>query len=348
MKDEQILRVNRQKKCNDRGHLTKPRVPYGKYPEMECHLADNIRYMRMLGMPVESWMLRLEGRLILHKLYPNEIQAPMFDDREDEDSFPFKFSNTWKRDFLSRHNFSFQKLGSRTNNLGITQQHIETISDYHLNMRALKLSEIRDPVWGYTSPYYVFTHDQFPLELAAKNEKTIDNKGEDEIYDASTKDADVKRFCTLNLFGAMDYREDMLNVPPVHLVFRASKFRTGDEWHDEDERKQWDSRVVVSFQPNAWVGEETHKYGLKKVLGPINDLLKQEGTDMRGVTIEDNLSVHHTSGTEQFWKEELKHFDMARFVPANMTEIVQAIDRHIGVRYKEAVYTSYRKRCGSA
>ena len=65
--------------------------------------------------------------------------------------------------------------------------------------------------------------------------------------------------------------------------------------------------------------------------------------EMRGVTFEDNLSSHHTDATMDFWRSELPHFEEPRFVPAKMTEIIQVIDRHIGVQYKRAVYLAFRK-----
>ena len=45
----------------------------------------------------------------------------------------------------------------------------------------------------------------------------------------------------------------------------------------------------------------------------------------------------------QHWKDGLPNFVPPRFVPANMTDIVQVVDRHIGVRYKQAVYMAFRK-----
>ena len=85
------------------------------------------------------------------------------------------------------------------------------------------------------------------------------------LVSAIGKDGDVKRFCTLNLFGAMWNREDGLNIPNPHLVFEASCFKNSSEWHDQEEVSLWDTRVVVSFQENAWVDAQTHMFGLKEV-----------------------------------------------------------------------------------
>ena len=57
-------------KQNDCRGQAKPQESSGKYPEMELRLAANIRYMRSLGVPGETWMIEFEVKLILHNLFP--------------------------------------------------------------------------------------------------------------------------------------------------------------------------------------------------------------------------------------------------------------------------------------
>eukprot|EP00956_Cyclotella_meneghiniana_P020812 scaffold37180_cov23-Cyclotella_meneghiniana.AAC.2 len=189
------------------------------------------------------------------------------------------------------------------NKQSVSESMMKTIEEYHLSMRMKQLSVQNDPVYGYTAPYCVYSHDQVPIELAAKNEVTLDTTGVDEVYDSTTKDGDQKRFATLNVFVPMIIREDGLGVPPPHLVFRG-KFQTSEEWHHQDEIAQWHPAVVGSFHENAWADARTHMHGLKK---------------------------------------ELPNFDPPIFVPPNMTSYLQVVDRHIGVRYKNYVYKEYRK-----
>ena len=148
---------------------------------------------------------------------------------------------------------------------GTEKEKMDNVEGFHLRTRCLQLSASTDPTYGLTSPYYVFSHDQVPLELADTNGLTVHMTGDVCVYDAIGKDSDVKRFCTLNLFGAMWNREDGLNIPKPHLVFEASCFKKGSEWHDQEEVSLWDTRVVVSFQENAWVDAQTHMFGLKEV-----------------------------------------------------------------------------------
>jgi len=156
-------------------------------------------------------------------------------------------------------------------------------------------------------------------------------RGGDEVYDANMKNGDVKRFCTLNLFGSMELDPLLDLIPIPHLVFRASKTQIANEWFDQEERAQWDTRVLVSFHPNAWVDAETHKIRLKGVLGPINNNLVILGAGLKGVVFEDNLSIHGTESVFDSWDMDLPHFTYPVFVPPNMTDIIQVIDRHIGV-----------------
>jgi hypothetical protein len=236
--------------------------------------------------------------------------------------FIFIYSDTWRRNFFKRYKFSVKMIGKKVNKAACSEDQMRNIAEYHISLRALQLSQIRHPVFGFTDPCHVMSRDEVPIELTNRQGTTVHATGDECVYDAVGKDSDTKRFCTLNLFGAMAYRADGLNIPRPHLVFKGA-FKPGSEWHDEDERKQWDPRVVVSFQENGWVDAKTDKLGLKEVLGPINELLKKER--MQGVVIQDNLTSHKAEEVMQFWNScpSLSEFIPPRFVPPNMTEIVQ-------------------------
>ena len=182
------------------------------------------------------------------------------------------------------------------------------------------------------------------MGLANVSDYTIETTGEDEVYDAVMDPKDEKRFCSLNLTLSMDLHDELkkvesitglentYNYPKVHVVFKASKFQTADDWHDQEERRQWDPRLVVSFQENAWVDTKTHLHGLSEVMGPINEYLGK--VKMRGIQFEDNLSSHNREEVFRFWEENLSHFETPQFVPKNMTETLQVVDRHLGIIYK--------------
>ena len=59
---------------------------------------------------------------------------------------------------------------------------------------------------------------------------------------ANMKEGNVKRFSTLNLFGPMEFDPLWDLIPIPHIVFKASKTQTADEWHDQKERVLWDNQ----------------------------------------------------------------------------------------------------------
>ena len=327
-----------KKKHADRRYLAVVRECVGQYPEMEHRLAKRISNMRSLGIPVESWMVDMEAKILLHEIFPTLFpDNPVFDQSADDD-FGFKCSNSWRRNFFVRFGFTQRKIGKKFNKKGTLPEKMNATLEFHTRIRVKQLSKINDPVYGLTSPEYVYSHDQVPIELTDKNDNTVESKGAIEVFDAIGNDSDVKRFCTLNLFGPMKLRADKANLPKPHLVFNASKFQTADEWFDQNERALWDDRVVVSFQSNAWVDTQTHVHGIKEVLGPIDRHLDWEKGEMKGLVFEDNLSSHKTDVALDCWKNELKCFMDPEFVPTKMTDTIQVIDRHIGIQYKRAVY----------
>ena len=237
----------------------------GKYPEMEERLAVRIRLLRKCGLIFEMWMLAVEGMSILNHLYP--LKFPIKDgDNGDGTHSVFKFSRTWQWSFFKQHTFAYCKIGTRKNAAALKVDWIEKIEKYHLTVRALQLSEMNDPEYGFTKPEYVYTHDQVPIQLCASTATTIDDKGADEIYVCVVNEKDLKRFWTLNLLAPMKLLPDKSNLTHVQIVFQCDAgFQYGDYWHDTEERAQWDPRVIVSFQGNAWVEEQTHIYALKNV-----------------------------------------------------------------------------------
>ena len=155
----------------------------------------------------------------------------------------------------------------------------------------------------------MYSHEQVPIALCPSHLKTIENKGIEEVNDCAnnTTDKDAYQFCTLNLAVPMKLRPDKLNLTKAHLVFQASGFREGKDWGDKDaELSQWDpSRVIVSFQENAWVDARTHIYGLEQMFKPVNNI---EGTLLKGVIFEDNLSSHQTNTVSACFRDHLPNF----------------------------------------
>jgi hypothetical protein len=190
------------------------------YPEMEKRLADWIRGMRKMGIPVETYMVRAEGETIYKDLYPLK--------KDPNGKVDFKFSATWRVKFFSRHRFSLRKVTTR----GAAARTKEIVEDdiqaYHIGVRVVQMSGARDPQYGY-KPEEVWNHDQVPIALASSNSNSVDALGKDVIWDSVTKSSDCKRFCTLNLTVPMVCTAG--NYVKPHLIFSGVP-QNGDDWHD--------------------------------------------------------------------------------------------------------------------
>jgi len=195
-------------------------------------------------------MVRSDAREILHDLYPNHFPDPAVTSLEN---FPFKASNKWIRSFFARHGFSLRKIGTRMNKRGVTGNMIETIHKFHLATRVLQLSETNDSEYGFTSPANVYTHDQVPIALCSSYIKTVDDKGSDEVYDATAKGRDLKRFYSLNLCAPLRRMPDGSNVPPPHIIFKTTGFKTIDDWN-QLEVDEYRPGVIVHTWAKALYG----------------------------------------------------------------------------------------------
>lgn len=86
--------------------------------------------------------------------------------------------------FKRPNSISRRSIGAKMNKAAITPVFMDAIQDHHIESRAFQLSEMNDPrYYGITSPYFVFNHDQVPIELAAAKEFTINAKGVSIIID---------------------------------------------------------------------------------------------------------------------------------------------------------------------
>ena len=66
---------------------------------------------------------------------------------------------------MERQTVSCRKLGTKMNKKGATPGMMKDIQEYHLECRVMQLTPtpiyyMRDTDYGFTSPYYVFLHNQ--------------------------------------------------------------------------------------------------------------------------------------------------------------------------------------------
>ena len=87
--------------------------------------------------------------------------------------------------------------------------------------------------------------------------------------------------------------------------------------------------------------QKTHIYGLEQMFKPVNDILKE--TLLKGVIFEENLLYHQTNAVFVYFRDQLPDSIDPFFLPAKMTMIIQAIDRHIAIQYKRVFYVALSK-----
>lgn len=85
-------------------------------------LEKRIRFLRNKGMVVHTWMVIMEGKMLLHELFPEKFPGPRFDSSNDA-NFLFKFSRTWMDNFFGRFKFTRRLVGTKMNKKGECHLH---------------------------------------------------------------------------------------------------------------------------------------------------------------------------------------------------------------------------------
>jgi hypothetical protein len=69
---------------------------------------------------------------------------------------------------------------------------------------------------------------------------------------------------------------DGSDVPPPHIIFKGTGFKTMD-YYNQSEVDKYHPGEVVLFQEKAWTDARTHIHGLKHCMGPQNERLGESG-----------------------------------------------------------------------
>ena len=92
--------------------------------------------------------------------------------------------------------------------------------------------------------------DQTPLPFVLDDGKSYDSTGAKEVWFSNASSGLDKRQCTVRLTIFLD---GVWRVRPT-IIFRRQGKRISP-----NEKRSWDSRVNVMFQPKAWCGENVMK-----------------------------------------------------------------------------------------
>lgn len=220
LKNESVIRKQKSKSKTIRGRKA-------QYPLVETKLLAEFKEQRKRGKIVKKWWFLSRSRTLMTELYPNAKD--------------FKLSDRWFSGFLRRNKLTLRR---KTH---VAQkppaQLRKAIEKFHAKL-------LRERMRGIYTLGDIANMDQTPLPFVLDDGTTYDKKGSKEVWAVSGSSDLEKRQCTvqLTIFG-----DGVSRVRPT-IIFRGKGKRINAE-----ERKKWDRRVKVYFQPNAWCDENVMK-----------------------------------------------------------------------------------------
>ena len=80
----------------------------------------------------------------------------------------------------------------------------------------------------------VFNKYQVPIALSPTYDSTVDNTGEEYIYDAVGNENEFHTFCTIDLVIPVKVEEELINLPNHGVVFIATEFMVADDLRKQE------------------------------------------------------------------------------------------------------------------
>lgn len=168
----------------------------GKHPEIEVIQFDRIRIIYKCGSVIESWTLLIEGREICRDLCPNIYTYKYHDPIIDQHILPLSSIILDNKVSLISISFLLEKY-KRVKKSENKSGWINLISKFPAETRAFQLSQINDPIHGFISPHWEHTHDQISITLCSSLTTTVEQIGEDIMYDCTRSNNNKKYYITL-------------------------------------------------------------------------------------------------------------------------------------------------------
>ena len=286
--------------------LSAPRGALARFAAAEALVFGKFLSARKKGSAVSGLTIKTWMRLVVKQVYPGDMRAA-----------EFKASAGWLNHFKTRHNIVTRR---RTNKkVETVAARLFEVQNWHRKLQDF-VSEpggSNHPVYGRYTPRAIFNVDQSPLQLQPGAAVTLELRGATTVQIAA-RDSGEKRYCTLQITVSPGETQ-----PSLMIIFRGQGARLSAQ-----EKAAWDKRVVVEFQPKAWVDANMVEKYVKRILKPF---LVDKGID-DALLFMDNLAAQQTEEVRAMYKE---NGIFAYFLPPNRTDMIQPVDRHLAQQVKK-------------
>jgi len=222
------------------------------WPELEDKLYIEFIERRKAGRIVKQEWFRIQSTFLFRSIYPNVNAAIFF------------FSNRWFRGFLGRHRISLRSIIKTAQELP-EDYRILVINWLRFNRRNSQPRaacfwevSLQHPVGRYELSN-ICNLDETPIPYEFLDGKTYNPIGEKTIWAKESKSGWGKRQASLVLciFG-----DGIPRIPPM-IIFHGTGRRLGNE------KQQYDTRVLVEYNPTAYMNEGLFERYITNHLLPV-------------------------------------------------------------------------------
>jgi transposase-like protein len=296
-------------------HALKSCAGTARYPAMEAKLIADIRRLSASGRHLSIRWLVTRARALFKAEYS---------DTQDV----FLASRSWRRRFARRHGLTRLAV-SNTKSKSVAER-LPAVQQFHQRLALLisapppapsddddELPPLIDAHWGRFLPSHRFNLDQVGLPFIGALGPTFEFIGTPKVQVKTQAEGLSKRQATIQLCFGPTPRGAVNNK--ISVIFRGTGKRIcAAEIH------AYDPRVVVQFQPKAWMDRVVAQDWLERVWEPLVGSLPSDGETLLFL---DNLDAHCRG---DFLPRLRRTGALARFFPPSCTDIVQPVDAGAG------------------
>ena len=282
------------------------------YPDMEKRLYAEFTAMRDKGMKVKEWWFRSRTKQLMEEMYPKA---------------EFTMSDSWFQNFKFRFRISLRR---PTNTAQKPPESLRSLSQqfHRFVRRSAENTQVLFPnQTGLIGPWEqrdIANMDQTPLEFCFNTKgSTYSSTGGKTVWCRTTGSGHDKRQCTVQLTIFADGEP---RIKPF-IIFKGTGKRISAK-----ETNQYDNRVVVKFQENAWCDEEMMIYWLRQMWNSFTLFSTQKRSRLLVI---DEHRGQTTPKVKEILDKECR--TVVALVPPGATSKLQPLDVAFNKEFKDAV-----------